>query len=178
MATMNEYPETNYFLSVSTIGESIDSQLGQLLPRSYLIAVNLVTKIVIVSWLPASPWPPPYPTSWDQWRDRDEAAWYLFATNAVTVAPTEEHEARIQPEVFAEYPNTTHTVFWRPRADHEALLADIERAYDTPDPSELRLDELAPGPLVEFLRHELPRAALSAYERKILCLAPSSDSST
>ena len=175
---MREYPEANYFLSVSPIGESIDLQLGRLLPRSYLIVVNLVTKIVFVSWLPASPWPPPYPTSWDQWRDRDAAAWYLFATDAVTVAPTEEHEARLQKVVFDEYPETAHTVFWHPRADYEALLADVERAYDTPDPSELRLDDLPPGPLVDFLRHELPRASLSAYERKILCLDPPSAPST
>jgi hypothetical protein len=173
---MKEYPEANYFLSVSPIGESIDSQLGRLLPHSYLIAVNLVTRIVIVSWLPASPWPPPYPTDWNRWRDRDEAAWYLFATNAVAVAPTEEHEARIQRVVFDEYPDTSHTVFWRPRADYEALLEDVERAYhtETPDHSGLRLDELPAGPLVEFLKHELPRAALDAYERKILCLAPPS----
>ncbi|HWO23719.1 MAG TPA: hypothetical protein VNO30_33485 [Kofleriaceae bacterium] len=175
---MREYPEANYFLSVSPVGESIDLQLGRLLPRSYLIVVNLVTKIAFVSWLPASPWPPPYPTSWDHWRDRDEAAWYLFATDAVTVAPTEEREARIQTVVFDEYPETAHTVFWRPRADYEALLADLERAYGTPDPSELRLDELAEGPLAEFLRHDLPHADLSAYERKILCLASSSDSSS
>ena len=40
------------------------------------------------------------------------------------------------------------------------------------------LDDLAAGPLVDFLRHELPRAALSTYERKILCLDLSSDSSS
>src|SRR5262245_39819330 len=145
---MKEYPESNYFLKVSSSDAAIDPQLGRLLPRTHLIEVNLIVHIVIVPWLPASPWPPPYPTDWDHWRDRGEAPRYLFATETVTVAPTEEREARIQTVVFDEYPEMAHTVFWRPRADYEVLLADVERAYDTPNPSELRLDELTPGPLV------------------------------
>ena len=176
---MKEYPESNYFLSVSAIGDSSDPQLGRLLPRTYHIEVNLIVDIVIVPWLAASPWPPPYPTDWDHWKDRDEAAWYLFATRVVTVAPTEARETRIQTVIFDEYPDMAHTVFWRPRADYEALLVDVERAYhtDTPDHGSLRLDELAPGPLVEFLTHDLPRASLSAYKREILCLDPPSDPS-
>jgi hypothetical protein len=170
---MKEYPESDYSLSVSELDESAEPELGKLLPRTYHIDVNRVIAIIIVPWLSASPWPPPYPTDWDHWRDRDEAAAYLFATHTVTVAPTDEHEPRIQTVIFDEYPDTAHTVFWLPRASHEALLVDIERAYNTSRPSELRLQELNESrPLPGFLRRELPRASLSAYERKILYLAP------
>jgi hypothetical protein len=81
---MKEHPESNYVLSVSSIEESIGLPLSLLLPRSYLIEINRVTSAVIVPWLPALPWPPRYPTDWDRWRDRDEAAVYLFATHTVT----------------------------------------------------------------------------------------------
>jgi hypothetical protein len=174
--TMKEYPESNYFLSVSALDESTEPELGQLLPRTYRIEVNRVIAIVIIPWLSASPWPPPYPTDWEHWRDRDEAAAYRFATHTVTVAPTDEPAPRIQTVIFDEYPDAGHTVFWLPRASHEALLVDIERAYNTSRCSELRLQELDESrPLPGFLRRELPRASLSAYERKILCLPPADE---
>jgi hypothetical protein len=166
---MKEYPEPNYALSVSMIGEPDEPRLGELLPRAYLIGVNRVVRIAVVPWLPESPWPPRYPTSWDDWSDRDEAASFLFATNAISIAPT-DGPARDQTVIFPEYPEMEHTVFWLPRAEHEALLVDVERAYETSWPSRLRLLELSDGPLVELLRRDLPRAALSAYDREILCL--------
>lgn len=171
---MKESLEANYFLKVFSSDVAFGPQLDRLLPRTYLITVNLIARVAIVPWLPASPWPPPYPMDWDHWRDRDEAARWVFATEGVTVAPTEEREVRIQTVSYKEYPETEHTVFWVPRADYEALLADVERAYDTPALSKLRLDELASCPLAEFLRHQLPRASLSPVERKILCLDPPS----
>lgn len=171
VVAMKEYPEANYFLSISTVGDSIEPSLSELLPRAYLIEVNRLTTIVVVPWLPESPWPPSYPTSWDHWRDRDDAASFLFATNAISIAPT-DGAARDQTVIFPEYPELAHTVFWRPRAEHEALVVDVERAYETPSPSRLRLLELSEGPLVELLRRDLARAALSTLERQILCLAP------
>ena len=170
---MREYPESNYWLSVSLIGDWSELRLGDLLPRAYLIVVNLVVRIAVVPWLPESPWPPRFPTSWDHWSDRDEAAAFLFATNEICIAPT-DGAARDQTVIFPEYPETAHTVFWLPRAEHEALLVDVERAYETPTPSRLRLLELSDGPLVELLRRDLVRAALGDYERKILCLDPAS----
>jgi hypothetical protein len=166
---MKEYPESNYELSVSMIGVPDEPRLGELLPRAYLIQVNLIVTIAVVPWLPESPWPPKFPTSWDDWSDRDEAAAYLFATNPISIAPT-DGPARDQIVIFPEYPELAHTVFWLPRAEHEALLVDVERAYETPAPDRLRLLELSDGPLVEFLRRDLARAALSAYKREILCL--------
>lgn len=169
---MKEQPESNYHLSLSTIDESIDPRLGKLLPRTYRIEVNRVVTIVLLPLAPASPWPPPYPMDWDHWQDRDEAARYLFATNAVSIAPTDDPETQIQSVVFNEYPDLTHTMFWIPKAKHEALLLDVERAYNSPFPSKLRLDDLGAGPLAEFLGRELPRASLSTYDRRILCLSP------
>ncbi len=169
---MKEQPESNYHLSLSTIDESIDPRLGKLLPRTYRIEVNRVVTLVLMPWAPASPWPPPFPADWDHWRDRDEAASYLFATNAASIAPTDGAETRIQSVVFDEYPDLPHTMFWLPRAEHEALLMDVERAYNSPFPSKLRLNDLGAGPLAEFLGRELPKASLSPYDRRILCLDP------
>ena len=171
VVAMKEYPEPNYALSVSMIGVPDEPRLGELLPRAYLIEVNRVVRIAVVPWLPESPWPPKFPTDWDHWSDRDEAASFLFATNEISIAPT-DGAARDQTVIFSEYPELEHTVFWLPRAEHEALLVDVERAYEAPWPSRLRLLELNDGPLVELLRRDLPEAALGDYERKILCLNP------
>ena len=171
VVTMKEYPESNYELSVFTIRESSDLRLGELLPRAYLIQVNLIVTIVVMPGLPESPWPPKFPASWDDWSDRDEATTYLFATNPISIAPT-DGPPRDQTVIFPESPEMAHTVFWLPRAKHEALLVDVERTHDTPAPHKLRLLELSDGPLVEFLRRDLPRAALSDYKREILCLDP------
>jgi hypothetical protein len=169
---MKEYPEPNYFLSVSLIEESIDPQLGQLLPRTYRIEVNRVMACVLTAWLPTLPWPPSYPRDWDHWRDRDEAARYLLATNPILITPTTKGEALIETVIFDEYPDMEHTIFWVPKVDYEALLADVERAYSTPFPSSLRLDDLDAGPLAEFLKCGLAKASLSTYIRRILCLDP------
>jgi hypothetical protein len=169
---MKEQPESNYHLSLSPIDESTDPQLGRLLPRTYRIEVNRVVTIALLPSAPVSPWPPPYPMDWNHWQDRDEATRYLFATNAVSIAPTDSLETRIQSVIFDEYPDLAHTMFWLPKAEHEAILLDGERVYNSPFPSKLRLDDLAAGPLAEFLKRELPRASLSTYDRRILCLDP------
>ena len=171
VVTMKEYPEPNYALRVSTIGEEINLYLDELLPRAYLIGVNRVTTIAVMPWLPESPWPPQFPTSWDHWSNRDEATAFLFATHEISIAPT-DGVARDQTVIYSEYPDVEHTVFWLPRAEHEALLVDVERVYEARTSSELRLFELSDGPLKKFLRRDLARAALGIYERKILCLDP------
>lgn len=48
---MREYPEPNYFLSVSSVGEENNPCMDALLPRAYLIVVNLVVRIAVVPWL-------------------------------------------------------------------------------------------------------------------------------
>lgn len=69
------------------------------------------------------------------------------------MAPT-DGPAYDQTVIFPEYPDMANTVFWLPRADHEALLADVERAYRSPSPRDLRLLDLEQGPLVELLTRD------------------------
>lgn len=139
---MKEYPEPNYLLHVSLAGVSIDPALMEHVPRTYRVGVNPLVEVIVIPWLRGTPWPPPYPTDWDHWKDRDEAAQYLFATNDVSIAPTDERGAWSQTVVFPEYPETAQTVFWLPRADFESLLEEVERIHTSAHHGEVRLDEL------------------------------------
>lgn len=168
---MKEYPEANYFLDVSLVGESIDPALLEFLPGTYLLDVNRVVDVIVIPWLPRAPWPPPFPASFDAWANREEAARFVFATNQISIAPTDGGATR-QEVIFNEHPEMAHTVFWLPRAAFEALLADVVRLYPSHYRNPSRLGDLQAGPLLGFLQQELPKASLHPYARRILCLEP------
>lgn len=172
---MKEYPESNYLVTLTAAEGSIDPRIGEFLPGSYTIGVNRLVEIAVIPWLPRSPWPPPFPRSWDAFTNRDEAACYVLASGNIVVAPGDRELVEREVIVFHEHSEAAHTIFWYPRARYEGLVREIEHLRREParDRDAWRLDELGEGPIAALLRNDLPTAALTDYARQILCLAPS-----
>jgi hypothetical protein len=172
---MKEYPESNYLVTLTAAEASIDLRIGEFLPGSYTIGVNRLVEIAVIPWLPRSPWPPPFPRTWDAFTNRDEAARYVLASGGIVVAPGEREIVEREVIVFPEHSEAAHTVFWYPPANYEDLVHEIERRLREPvhDRDAWRLDELGEGAIAALLRNDLPTAALTDYARRILCLAPS-----
>lgn len=172
---MKEYPEPNYFVVLTAAESSIDPRIGEFLPGSYTIGVNHLVEIAVVPWFPRAPWPPPFPRTWDAFTNRDEAARYVLASGTIVVAPGERASVTHEVVVFQEYSERPHTITWYPRSLHEELVHEIERLHREPvhDRDGWRLNELGEGAIADLLRNDLPRAELTDYERKILCITPS-----
>ena len=77
-------------------------------------------------------------------------------------------------ELVGEIPEQ-QTIFWVTPRHYAAFDAELRALYERPYhvDEQLRLFDLGDGALRTFLKDDLPRsAALSDYEREILCLPP------
>jgi hypothetical protein len=162
---MKERPDPDYFLEVRDLRAEKQPEVARHLAGGWLLTINHVVTVVLVPYLPTTPWPPPAPTDLDHARDRDEAAQIVLATNTHLVAPTDGPE-RIE-ELRGDIPER-QTIFWV-AADHHAEL-DRELAA-LAGRGAARLSELSAGALKTFLVYVLPASeALSRDDRTLLCL--------
>jgi hypothetical protein len=171
---MREYPNPDYSVKISKLTSQEQPGVARFLDGGWSLSVNHCTLINIVSYLPASPWPLAPAEDLDTAADRDEAARVVLSTSMLLIAPTDNIE-RIE-ELTGDVPDK-QTIFWFSRSRYIALDAELlalhQRPYQRGDDHQLRLSHLSDGPLRTFLTYDLPRAAaLSDYDRKILCLGP------
>jgi len=165
---MKEQPNSDFLIKVDCLTAADSLELEQLLPTSYQITINHIVSISVTPELAATPWPPSWPDNYDHWDNAARAAEYLFATSDVTVAPGNADEVALK---VMDGPELQHSAFFLPRAQFDALHRDVESIFKSPvSRAPTRLSEMADRPLARFLKDELPRAPLSDYTRRILCL--------
>jgi len=167
---MKEYPEPNYILDVRELLNEEQPQVARFLTGGWILTINHIASVTFLPYLPTSPWPPRPALDLDMAHDRDEAARVVLSTSTQLATPTDGEE-RID-ELVGEIPER-QTVFWVAAKRYAELDIELRSLAEGPYRVELRLSDLGDGALRAFLKHDLSRsAALSAYERKILCLPP------
>ena len=162
--------ESNYVLDVRELLNEVEPDVARFLTGGWLLTINNGPSVTFVSYLPASPWPPPPAVDLDVAHDHDEAARVVFTTSHQLVAPTlgEERIDELVDDISQK-----HTVFWVTEKRYAELDAELRALLERPyiHPKRLQLSDLGNGALRAFLKDDLPRsAALAEYERKILCL--------
>jgi hypothetical protein len=167
---MKEYPEPNYILDVRWLVNEQEPAVARFLTGGWILTINYIASVTFLPYLPTSPWPPLPAVDLDVAHDPDEAARVVLSTSTQLVTPTDGAE-RIE-ELSGEIPEK-QTVFWVTPGHYAELDVDLRsltgRPY-VPD-HQLQLSDLGNGALRAFLKNDLPRsAALSDYDRKILCL--------
>lgn len=171
MVTVKETRDHDYLIELRASEGAVDPRIGEFLPRSYSIRINNALEIVALPYLAEAPWPPEYPTAFDEFSTKDEAARYVVATTPFVVVPREAPTPRIDVIDFPGRTELKHNILWLPENEYVALVEQIEGIMAQPvDASRLRLHELGEGPLKVLLREYLPRASLGERERECLRL--------
>lgn len=180
---MKEYPNPNYLLDIRCIKSESEPEIAKHIDSGWLLTVNHIVSIVFLPCIPTHPWPPSPLSSNDLFRarDRHEAALAtLHMSNQFVTSSKDEIESiENLPHEIQE----VQTVYFVSRAHYEGLDAEISALKRRPLSlddygvyRDLFLSDLGDSLLRSFLTRDLPRsAALSDYDRNILCLGPLQD---
>ncbi|MCB9560997.1 MAG: hypothetical protein H6708_11370 [Kofleriaceae bacterium] len=175
---MKERPDSNYMVDIrDLVTEHYDQpELARWLSGGWDVTANHCVSVAFIPHLPTTPWPPPQDIDLDHAADADDAARVIVATHTLIVAPTDGQERLEELVGTANDVIDRQSIFWVSRSRYAALDSELRSLHGRPSPapfSGLRLEDLPPGELRQFLKFELRRAAaLDESHRRLLCLPP------